>query len=220
VNPPAATPSPRRRPKGNKRERTRAKILKAAVQVIWEKGYERATVQEIARRAGMSNGAVYGNFKDRDDLFASIGPNYWPRVRVRAMPGSSLADIMNSVAEATIAAIAARSRAGPDRLSGLAYALKHEALRARAEENAVKGYAAAVAWWRSVIDVKQLPMPPEVWVRILGAMIEGLTFQRLLTPELIPDEVIFAAFAAMASSRSTADRPRPRVRTRPAIPET
>jgi hypothetical protein len=31
-------------------------------------------------------------------------------------------------------------------------------------------------------------------------MIEGLVFQRLLTPELVPDEIILAAFAALAIS--------------------
>jgi hypothetical protein len=30
---------------------------------------------------------------------------------------------------------------------------------------------------------------------------EGLTFQRLATPELIPDQVIYAAFAALASQQ-------------------
>jgi AcrR family transcriptional regulator len=192
------TASPRRRPKGDKRERTRAKILEAAVQVIWENGYERATVQEIARRAGMSNGAVYGNFKNRDELFAAIGPAYWPRVRVTARGDASLADIMRELADATIAAMPARRRAGPDRLSGLAYALRHEGVRVRAEGNAVRAYAAAEAWWRSVVDERQLPMPVTLWVRVLGAMIEGLTFQRLLTPELISDEAIHAAFAALA----------------------
>jgi len=34
-------------------------------------------------------------------------------------------------------------------------------------------------------------------------MIEGFTFQRLLTPELIPDETIQAAFAALARTSTT-----------------
>jgi hypothetical protein len=33
---------------------------------------------------------------------------------------------------------------------------------------------------------------------ILHAMIEGLVFQRLLTPELVPDEIFRAAFGALA----------------------
>jgi hypothetical protein len=35
-------------------------------------------------------------------------------------------------------------------------------------------------------------------VRVLHALIEGLVMQRILTPELYPDEVFYAAFAALA----------------------
>ncbi|MEO8113127.1 MAG: helix-turn-helix domain-containing protein [Phenylobacterium sp.] len=196
----ATIPHARRRPKGDKRVRTRAKILEAARDLIREKGYEHTTVQEVARRAGLSNGAVYGNFKNRDDLFAAIGPAYWPRVTVRVEPGSDFATIMRAVAEATIAALPDRRRAAPGRLIGLAYALANQGLQARGEEIATAGYAAAVDWWRRTVpDQDQLPMPPEVLVRVLGALIEGLTFQRLLTPNLIPDSVIHAAFAALAA---------------------
>lgn len=194
-----AAESPRRRPKGDKRARTRAKLIETARQLVEEKGYDQTTLQEVARRAGMSNGAVYGNFKNREDLFAAIGPTYWPRVPIRAEPGSSFAEIMRAFAEATIAAMPARRRAGPGRLKGLAYALTNEALRLRSEEEAAARYAAAADWWRRAVpDEGQLPMPPEVLVRVLGALIEGLTFQRLLTPDLITDEVIHTAFAALA----------------------
>ncbi len=76
----ASTLSPRRRPKGDKRARTRAKILEAARALVEERGYEQTSMQEVARRAGVSNGAVYGNFRNRDDVFAALGPTYWPRV--------------------------------------------------------------------------------------------------------------------------------------------
>ena len=35
-------------------------------------------------------------------------------------------------------------------------------------------------------------------VRVLHALIEGPVFQRLLTPELVPDEIFRAAFGALA----------------------
>ncbi len=65
--------SRRRQPKGDKRERTRAKLLEAARSLIREKGYENTTLEEIAERAGMTTGAIYGNFKNRDELFISLG---------------------------------------------------------------------------------------------------------------------------------------------------
>jgi hypothetical protein len=35
---------------------------------------------------------------------------------------------------------------------------------------------------------------------------EGLVFQRLLTPDLVPDEVFYAAFAALAQAPPSAGR--------------
>jgi hypothetical protein len=39
-------------------------------------------------------------------------------------------------------------------------------------------------------------------VRVIHALTEGLVLQRLLTPELIPDEVFYAAFETLAGRRS------------------
>ena len=33
---------------------------------------------------------------------------------------------------------------------------------------------------------------------VIHALTEGLVFQRLMTPDLVPDEVFYAAFAALA----------------------
>jgi hypothetical protein len=45
---------------------------------------------------------------------------------------------------------------------------------------------------------EELPMPAGQLVRVLHVLSEGLVFQRLLTPELVPDQVIRAAFLALA----------------------
>ena len=52
---------------GGKRSRTREKLISAAA-VIGEKGYDGAPLG-IAARAGMTRGAVYGNFKNKEELF-------------------------------------------------------------------------------------------------------------------------------------------------------
>ena len=49
--------------------------------------------------------------------------------------------------------------------------------------------------------IENCPMPPEHLVRVIHALIEGLVLQRILTPELCPDEVFFAAFRALADHR-------------------
>jgi AcrR family transcriptional regulator len=47
---------------------TRDRLLTAAAQVFAEKGYDGAGVQEIARRAGFTTGAIYGRFRGKAQL--------------------------------------------------------------------------------------------------------------------------------------------------------
>src|SRR5262252_9269349 len=117
--------------KGDKRDRTRARLLEAARALIREKGYEHATLEEIAERAGMTTGAIYGNFKNREDLFIALGQAYWPPIKPRVKPGASFSDVMRAIADATIAVIPDRAAAAVGRLTGLAYTLTHEEMRAR-----------------------------------------------------------------------------------------
>ena len=81
--------SRRRQPKGDKRDRTRAKLLEAARALIREKGHENTTLEDIAERAGMTTGAIYGNFKNRDELFVALGQIYWPPIKPQVKPGDS-----------------------------------------------------------------------------------------------------------------------------------
>lgn len=52
--------------------RTRQALLAAGKALFTERGYENATVRDIARAAGMSTGAVFANFTDKADLFGEI----------------------------------------------------------------------------------------------------------------------------------------------------
>lgn len=189
---------PRGRPKGDKRARTRAKLLEAARQLTREKGYENTTIEDIAQRAGMTTGAIYGNFKNRDDLFIAMSQAYWAPIKPTIVPGSSFAEKMRAMAEATIAVIPERRQVAVGFLTGRAYALGHEAIRVRARDITAASYDAGAAWIREVAKDGELPMAPDLLVRVIHAMTEGLLLQRFLTPELVPDEVFYAAFAALA----------------------
>jgi AcrR family transcriptional regulator len=188
----------RRVPKGDKRQRTRAALLDAARELVREKGYEGTTLQEVAARAGMTSGAIYGNFKNRDDLFLALGLTYWPPIVPRYRPTATFPEKMRALAEATLAAIPERRRVASGRLTGMAYALNHEALQAKVQEVTAASYELGAAWLRSIASDDQLPMPAEQLVRVIHVLTEGLVFQRLLTPDLVPDEVFYAAFAALA----------------------
>lgn len=53
-------------------EQTRQKILKAALDLFVEKGYERTTFEDVANRIHLTKGAVYWHFKSKPDLFADL----------------------------------------------------------------------------------------------------------------------------------------------------
>jgi len=191
----------RRRPKGDKRQRTRARLLEAARELIREKGYARTTLQDVASRAGMTSGAIYGNFKNRDELFVSLAEAYWAPIRPKVKAGASFADVMQALAAATLAALPDREKAAVGRLTGMACTLTQDDLRARVREITTQSYAFGASWLRAAIDERELPMSPEHLVRVIHALTEGLVFQRLLTPELVPDQVFYEAFAALAAPR-------------------
>jgi AcrR family transcriptional regulator len=50
---------------------TRQRLLDAATEVFLEKGYDGTRVAEIARRAGLTTGAIYGNFGSKADLLTA-----------------------------------------------------------------------------------------------------------------------------------------------------
>lgn len=63
-------------PRLNRRQaakvRTRQKVLDAARGLFAERGYEPATIRDIAKGAGMSTGAVFANFQDKAELFEAV----------------------------------------------------------------------------------------------------------------------------------------------------
>lgn len=54
------------------KQQTRQKVLQAAREMFIERGYEGATIRDIARAAGMSTGAVFASFTDKPELFDAI----------------------------------------------------------------------------------------------------------------------------------------------------
>jgi AcrR family transcriptional regulator len=211
--PPASTKgskpgSGRRRPKGDKRERTRAALLDAALALAREKGFEETTLGDVAERAGMTTGAIYGNFRNRDELFMALAVRQWAPIKPQFTPGSSFAELMHAMAEAVLAAIPDRRPAAVGALTFRAYALRNERVRASFREEMARGLSAGATWMETVFAAADLPMPADLLVRVINSLIEGLLFQRFLTPELMPDEVFYAAFAALAGEPSSTARVR------------
>lgn len=55
-----------------RREQTRTRLLNAAAEVFAEVGFEGASVEAVAERAGFTRGAFYSNFESKDELFLNL----------------------------------------------------------------------------------------------------------------------------------------------------
>src|SRR4026209_497441 len=96
------------KPRGDKRQRTRARLIEVAGEVIAEKGLDRTSLEEIAERAGMSRGAIYGNFRDKEELFLAVAATRWAPITPGPNAGTTLRERMRSHGEAVAAAAVAR----------------------------------------------------------------------------------------------------------------
>ncbi|SRR6266851_2858738 len=186
-------------PKGNKRQRTRAKLLEAAAVVIGEKGLDRTSLEEVAARAGMSRGAIYGNFKNKEELFLAIAETRWkPIIPPQSPPGTTLKERMRSLGQAVVAAAPERRANAAGALSFYIYNLNHEEMRSRMVTTNAQIYRWGEERLLQAIPSSELPIPASQFVRVVHALTEGVLALRFLTPELISDETIVAAFEALA----------------------
>ncbi|MEA2059080.1 MAG: TetR family transcriptional regulator [Thermodesulfobacteriota bacterium] len=53
-------------------EKTRLSLIDAALVLFYEKGFARTSLKEIADQAGVTRGAVYWHFKNKNDLFIKL----------------------------------------------------------------------------------------------------------------------------------------------------
>jgi AcrR family transcriptional regulator len=101
--PPLDTPPRPETRRAAQAARSRVQILDAALAAIEEVGLEHASASEIARRAGMTWGAIQHHFGSRDELLlALIERNFWQlEADVRALPVArgSVLDRLQAIAD-------------------------------------------------------------------------------------------------------------------------
>ena len=84
--------------------KTRRRVLDAARQLFMERGYEAATIRDIASHASLSTGAVFASFVDKTDLFNAVMAEDFQRqveaLRQAAKPDATVEDAIMVVFEA------------------------------------------------------------------------------------------------------------------------
>ena len=79
--------------KERERERRRQQIIVAAKRVFSEKGYNKTTVEDIAREAELSPGTLYLYFKNKEELYASLSLRILQYLNIRVEHVASQSDL-------------------------------------------------------------------------------------------------------------------------------
>ena len=212
--------STRRLSRAESQARTRAALVDAAAFVFAARGFEGATMDEIAAEAGFTRGAVYSNFADKADLFLAVLDE---RLEARAAEVGGLLEGAAGPGDFFVALAAADAGRGDEertwellRAEFRLYAARHPEVR----ERLVEANRRLLDWVTSAVRALfeaagvEPPLPYEELGAIVQALDEGLCMLRLVDPERIRSDLLFDTLAllyglATGTSPGTARRPRP-----------
>ena len=171
--------------------RTREQLLDAAARIFAQKGYAGASVEEIAKSAGYSIGALYSNFASKEQLFLELMAARGER-RVAAVaemldagdPVEALAGLMERSAGRDPDLMALRAEfwlyavRNPDAMGALT------AQRRQQVEALIDVIGAATERWGAPPDV-----PAAKVATVVLAMFQGLMRQWRIDPDRVPADL-------------------------------
>ena len=181
------------------RDEVRQRLLDAAAEVLVSHGYGSATVEVITEAAGLSRGALYSNFADKDDLYLEL----LDRLEQQQLDELRAVFQEHLDLDRFLQTLASRHRSGTrDARSHLILqvelwllAMRNEAVRERFA--AIQRRAAdAIARLVAGADVDLEPIEIAATVLALG---DGLMMQQLLDPERLRPTIYVDVLRALAT---------------------
>jgi AcrR family transcriptional regulator len=189
-----------------RRALTRQSLLEAASRVFADRGFHGASLDDVAAAAGFTKGAVYSNFKSKDDLFLALLEHHLAQdeARLRAAidqsdvpPEERLDDFVKLVREA--------QPEGSPRWSELyqefsTYALRNDEARTRlAELDRQRTRSLAdLLYERRAVNGIASPEAAHHLALIVLCLMKGLDQAALIDPDSIDDAVADTAVAFIA----------------------
>lgn len=181
-------PTKRSRPT---RAQTRARLLQAAGEVFAERGYDRASLDDVAAAAGLTKGAVYSSFAGKNELFyalmqerigerlalaaEAVNPQATPDVITRDA-GGGLAELISSQADWHLLFIEFWARAVRDP------SLREEfAHHRRAARNLIARFLEHQAHQLGI----DLPAPADQLAVAVLALSNGIAIEQLADPDTV-----------------------------------
>lgn len=191
-----------------RRAATRGKLLEATLAVIGEKGLHGVSVDGVAKRVGVTKGAVYDNFESKDAMIVAalaslpdeaMAPFAWPTGRQ-----GTVRDRLRRLGEAIYEGRGDVVRAAVGAAEFQLYALTHEDMRKRLADISSMGPTRTKARLLELFDEGELPMPVESFALLLHAIVPGLNQFRAAAPRPPSREVVLAMFEGLAGQQSEA----------------
>lgn len=189
-----------------RRQQTREHLLAAAAQVFGERGFHGASLDEVAAVAGFTKGAVYSNFKNKEDLFLALFKANYDREMdaIRATLGDSEVPPEARVSE-FVAMIRDQSTQSGRNFSLLyqefwLYAARNPELRAelaRVDDEGAHALAEILTAERVRVGLEPLESPLQT-ARIVELLFRGIGQLRVLQPDVADDDFVEAAIAFVA----------------------
>jgi AcrR family transcriptional regulator len=185
------------KPRGDKRQRTRQVLIAATLDVIAETGFAGASLEAIARRAGVTRGSIYSNFADRDELMmAAVASQGMTLDRDFSQP-MPLEAQLRRFAENLLDQFPAAVGGGGLIIEFQIYAMSQPGLRAQLAAI----YEAMFAQIASQLAAQygdQLAVSPLALALAIQALAMGLVWQFMLTPAAVSRGEVIEAFAALS----------------------
>jgi AcrR family transcriptional regulator len=179
---------------------TRARLLDAAAHVFARRGFGGASLEEIARVAGCTTGAVYSNFTGKEDLFLAL----LDRTTDRHVAAYEVLDDASGPASRGSAFIAFLDR-DPEAwtlfMEFWVHAMRDETLRPQL----ARGHAALRTAIARMLAGSAMPIDDDeaVWLAtVIQALGSGLALIRLLDSADVPDDMFDRALDLLYRGRS------------------
>jgi AcrR family transcriptional regulator len=185
------------KPRGDKRARTRQSLIAATLEIVAEQGFAGASLEAVARRAGVTRGSIYSNFADRDELMmAAIASQGMALDRDFSRPMPLKAQLRR-FAENLFDQFPAAAGGGGLVVEYQVYAMSQPHLRAKLAEM-YGGMFASIAGQFEAQYANDLAIGPHTLALAVQALAMGLVWQFMLTPTEISRDQVIAAFEALA----------------------
>jgi AcrR family transcriptional regulator len=192
------TATPKRETRTEKQARTRAELLTTGAEVFGERGYDRASVEEIAERAGYSHGAVYSNFAGKEDLFLAVFEEYMAartgelaETQAELAPDAPLETRARALADQWMERFAADRESFLLHLEFLGRAGREPGMAERfgTRSTAMRETIAAFIAHAQAEEGVKAPLPPADLALVLRALGIGLAVEALVSPDAVRDEL-------------------------------